>query len=433
MAVKDRNSGGLVVRSTRSVGQRACLRSSYRHRQLPLHRRRCRIADCRPGVPPTLPGPCDGFTLLELLIVGVLVSVLMVSVWSLFRTWGRLYERGERRTERAQLVRSLCDQFTDDVHGVAYVAPVPSRWGRGRFPSGSQSASERDARTGGNLALVGGSDWLILEVLQPPNPYRQQAVGDETPTMEPERPSLVAPELQRVMYTFAPPAADLLDGLSSQVEDMAASDDTEQVGDEPVGEEVFSGLLRTVVAHEYFDQLATADASSLSPTSVAGSLREAAFQVRERLTGSTEPDPQRSQPQRSVSVGGQLDDETDDSVGILEQDEVPEVVWLEFRYYDGSSWLSGWDSQSAGRLPVAVEIRFELKKVESPDTKTPSDAETETVEGPRTSSAQNDARSSYPPDATSLGSAQSDVVDSEYEETPYVRCVVYLEPVEDDR
>ena len=67
-----------------------------------------------------------GYTLLELLIVWVLVTVLMAGVWSLLRNWSGLYERGEQRVQHMQLVRSLCDQFTDDVHAAAQVAP-PAR------------------------------------------------------------------------------------------------------------------------------------------------------------------------------------------------------------------------------------------------------------------------------------------------------------------
>ena len=77
----------------------------------------------------------NGYTLLELLIVGVLVSVLMAGVWSLFRNWSGLYERGEQRVQHMQLVRSLCDQFTDDVHAAAQVGPpawIATR--RGRIP-----------------------------------------------------------------------------------------------------------------------------------------------------------------------------------------------------------------------------------------------------------------------------------------------------------
>src|SRR6185369_9218084 len=34
----------------------------------------------------------------------------------------------------------------------------------------------------------------------------------------------------------------------------------------------------------------------------------------------------------------------------------PEVVGLEFRYYDGTQWLSEWNSQEMNGLPLAVEI-----------------------------------------------------------------------------
>jgi hypothetical protein len=34
----------------------------------------------------------------------------------------------------------------------------------------------------------------------------------------------------------------------------------------------------------------------------------------------------------------------------------PEVNYLEFRYFDGAEWLTEWDSEQMGGLPVAVEI-----------------------------------------------------------------------------
>jgi hypothetical protein len=34
----------------------------------------------------------------------------------------------------------------------------------------------------------------------------------------------------------------------------------------------------------------------------------------------------------------------------------PEVVGLEFRYFDGTEWLSEWNSQEMNGLPLAVEI-----------------------------------------------------------------------------
>lgn len=34
----------------------------------------------------------------------------------------------------------------------------------------------------------------------------------------------------------------------------------------------------------------------------------------------------------------------------------PEVIALQFRYFDGSAWYDTWDSQTSVRLPLAVEM-----------------------------------------------------------------------------
>lgn len=39
----------------------------------------------------------------------------------------------------------------------------------------------------------------------------------------------------------------------------------------------------------------------------------------------------------------------------------PEVVGLEFRYFDGSQWLEFWDSQQIQGLPLAVEVTVAIQ------------------------------------------------------------------------
>ena len=39
----------------------------------------------------------------------------------------------------------------------------------------------------------------------------------------------------------------------------------------------------------------------------------------------------------------------------------PEVVGLEFRYFDGSQWMEFWDSQQVQGLPLAVEITLAIQ------------------------------------------------------------------------
>ena len=56
-----------------------------------------------------------GFTLLELIIATVLMSVLMVVTWNLLDIYRNQFERNQVRVERWQLLRSLTDQLSRDL------------------------------------------------------------------------------------------------------------------------------------------------------------------------------------------------------------------------------------------------------------------------------------------------------------------------------
>ena len=59
-----------------------------------------------------------GFTLLEVLLTAILSATLLAGLWSLFGTYLRLFESGQARVERAQLLRALTRQISDDLHAV---------------------------------------------------------------------------------------------------------------------------------------------------------------------------------------------------------------------------------------------------------------------------------------------------------------------------
>jgi hypothetical protein len=362
--------------------------------------------------------------LLEILIVGVLTSVLMLGVWSLFRTWGQLYERGERRVQTAQLVRSLCDQFTDDVRSVSYVPP-PLRQRRSAGERGSGSRQRQRSR--GSLALAGGANWLVLDVLQPPNPFVGRTAAAGELDLPDASQTLCAAELQRVMYSFQPPASDGLESLSSTVLEMAELDDTELLAsdDEELAEPL-TGLLRITVPVEQFDQV-TAATSQESGLRRSSSVSDAVWQLRELLGGSSDAG---SAAMTSAQFEATTNVTGGDAAGInvagLDRDEVPEVIWLEFRYFDGSRWLSSWDSQSEGRLPVAVEMRFELQEAEPADENRAGDGDTELVDdGLTEAELMEDTLSAE--SALSVAGEEGLVLGSESSEpTPYHRCVVHL-------
>lgn len=399
----------------------------------------------------------NAYTLLELLIVGVLITVLMAGVWSLMRNWSGLYARGELRTQRMQLVRSLCDQFTDDVHaaaqtGAARPPDLPP-------PEGAPPPVPGPPPPSPYAGLTGGADWLMLEVVEPTTPWQGQpsertsdATAELTATPDSFRDAgPVAPEVHRVVYTFAPPETEVGDGLSSKVEKMAAADDTELVGGEEEPKEPFSGLLRLAVAYE--SPLMSSGAGGGGAGRMGGGSRDQAFRMRESVVGGAQGNADAldlqlngppaealgnsrfgnsrfSSPATDSGLGGASTTDVDPLAGVVQRDEVPEVSWLELRYFDGASWQSSWNSQLQGRLPVAVELRFELKmpELDKPKRAVSGDEETELVGEPASPSDRaNDRR------AGSLGSRSMSMNQSaalrgeESTETPYFRCVVFLQ------
>ncbi|MHB8972782.1 MAG: PulJ/GspJ family protein [Pirellulaceae bacterium] len=383
----------------------------------------------------------SGYTLLELLIVGVLVSVLMIGVWSLFRTWSGLYERGERRVLRIQLVRSLGEQFTEDVRAATQI--IPSRPWRDPAPISAPAATNGNADTsaGGNMALMGEADWLMLEVVQAMNPWQMSAEEPSDPattttaTTTTERATLTAPELRLVLYTFAPPESETPESLSAAVDEMAAADDTETIVGEAEQAQPLAGLQRVVIAQEYLGAWSEAAANRMDASAGSGSPRAAVFWVRDEVTGVGTRDAQAGGlglPEAGREQGD--DSDTDLLKSILERDDVAEVVWMEFRYFDGASWQGSWNSESQGRLPVAIEMRYELK-IEEPAKKNESagDDDTELVDarepvafGDATGRANGPSETPRMDDAAAFDAGKSER--GEEVATPYYRCVVFLHP-----
>ena len=269
---------------------------------------------------------------------------------------------------------------------------------------------------GGNQALVGGSDWLVLEVLQPPNPFLLSSADEIATDAGAESDALYAPELQRVMYSFQPPLSDGLDSLSPGVAEMAELDDTESVDGEEEPVEPFSGLLRMVVPVEQFDEMTAGDAGGQSRGRSSGMRRARVWQLREMAVGVSESGLASSLPLPGTM--GMPGEEADGIAGVVGQDEVPEVIWLEFRYFDGSAWTSSWDSRSSGRLPVAVEMRFELKQELPEEDAVSSDGETELVDDGLSESGSLNEYMSSDTDMLGTDPMAADAIGREYRSNP---------------
>ena len=280
----------------------------------------------------------DGYTLLELLIASVMMLVLMAALWTLLGNYSGLYEKGQERTERSQLVRSLAQQLADDLRAVVVADDFPASPARLLPPNEPPAAgfgSSPQHATIDASGMVGSPDVLLLDIataVAPGDIVADQEELDETihedPTLQPRS---LAPELLRVEYRFH-------DRTLADIEPSSA------------------GLVRRWWSWKQLQsgRWLPREDSYVGAGDDAGDLAEAdSFPI----------DPA---PKRDVSEGREV-------VSDDHSDRIPEIVRLRFRYFDGQAWRDDWDSRLEHSLPVAVELLFDLgdrlvqDEIESPE------------------------------------------------------------------
>jgi len=265
-----------------------------------------------------LRGRRAGFTLLELLIASALSATLLLALWTMFSLYVDLFQTGSARTELAQVARAVVQQLSDDLHH-AIQDPLP---GQPRQRSG-QTAVRR-------FGLLGTATGLRIDVLQPtPELPNFQPVSDSEGIFG-ETAAPRVPELRTIYYEFHDPAADLAD--QSTVESYAAgsNEETEQQLQPP-------GLVRRELDFE-------------APVSSADTAEGGLLATADPALNS---DPfNEQQPADWFDWVERFAEGTDIWV--------PEVVGLSFRYFDGQSWSSSWNSLQRRALPVAIEVTLQM-------------------------------------------------------------------------
>ena len=244
-----------------------------------------------------------GFTLLEVLIAVVLSLVLMAGLWALFDTYTALFSRGQTKVENAQLIRALFEQIARDLQCAIpdSSAGVPG-----------QSVAVR------RFGLFGTQSALQVDVLERNDACGALESSDQDESRQTQRRRNV-PELHTAQYLF------------------------QETGDVETREgDVRSGLVRRELDWETpaRDRGAAGDRTRATGRPRLGNASRSTL-------GSSDP--------MNLSAG-QFDLNDD---ALL---QVPEVVKLEFRYYDGSGWTTQWNSLSQKSLPVAIEVVLALKR-----------------------------------------------------------------------
>ena len=299
-------------------------------------------------------GRPGGYTLLELLIASVMMSVLMAALWTLLGIYSGLYEKGQERTERAQLVRALAQQLTDDLRAVVVAEDFPADPARLPSPDGPPAAgfaSLPQPTTIDASGMVGSPDVLVLDIataVAPGEIVVDPDELDETINEDPQsQPRSVVPELERVEYRFHDRTlADIEPRFAGDIEPRFAGDI----------EPSFAGLVRRWWSWE---QLQSGRWSPREDSYVGAGDDAGDFATADSI-------PLDRPLESDVSEGRQV--VSDDHF-----DRIPEIVRLRFRYFDGQAWRDDWDSRLEHSLPVAVELLFDLgdrfvrDQIESPE------------------------------------------------------------------
>ncbi|MBI2479681.1 MAG: prepilin-type N-terminal cleavage/methylation domain-containing protein [Planctomycetia bacterium] len=275
-----------------------------------------------------------GFTLLEVIIASSLAATLMLLVWSLFSVYSKLYDKGVQQATELQLVRSVMRQLRSDLHH-ASAALMPTRDVFATVPSdGSALVSDREIAD--HIPLPSGAQLLGTSTRLQMVLRASSRANMHQPSLQTAIDEFTTPAVYELVEYVWYPRSDSLTRGSEVLEEYELGQESTDVERAPGA----VGLTRR--ATPWF--LQNSERASDRPSEYAGSI-----------------DP-RSETSLAVNPGTESL-----RPPAWREDAVPEVARLQFRYFDGTSWLGHWDSGQAGRFPVAIEIAFDLQPEEQPD------------------------------------------------------------------
>ena len=234
-------------------------------------------------------------------------GLLLAGMWSLLSMYSRLFDAGKTKAGNTQLITGLTQQLADDLRGaVSDVTP------------GLSGSTNR-------FGLFGDSHSLQIDVMQtvwPPNPPPEAEQVNDSPDAPLVRQ---AHELRTVRYTFVDP------------------DVVEESG----------GTLRPGLTRREFD-FESPYATSTTPGDTP--------QEPPVPPDASDADLPEETPPRELYLLDPLPLDVKDSLVTL----VPEIIRVEFRYFDGITWSTTWNSVEQKALPAAVEMVFDFRYREAP-------------------------------------------------------------------
>ena len=309
------------------------------------------------------------FTLIEVLLALLLSSALLAGLWAALEVSLRMFESGRTRVEEAQLTRALLNQLDADLQQtslqsslppqgeVLALIPAPSSGGTpSSLTNGSSSSSF--SNTAPKQPSVAG----ILPLSRGAGPVRPLGAGmlqgRHAASSKVRRAGLSgsAHELRLDLCRVLPAQAAV-----ARHRELVAAETLEL-------RTVFYALARPLPAEQAAlgaptysgDALIRYETSWLDSPGESSIAQPAGLQTsgQDQMFEEFLAIEDRYEATQRDTHGAELPEMPSEDFAVA-----PEVAGLEFRYYDGVDWLSSWDSEADGRLPVAVEIVAAIRPV----------------------------------------------------------------------
>ena len=244
-----------------------------------------------------------GFTLLEVLISSLLMTLVLGTLWEMFHVYSQLFERGGTEARHARLVTALQRQFADDLQRAIEDSPRPN-------DSTAGSSMRR-------FGLQGSSHALRFDVMQT-LPDDQLPSSEDLPTLgraTTSKPQV--PELKTVIYRFV--------SRRRRIAGAPEREATTEGREEPSAEASFArpGLTRWEID---FETPLEKNAAGGQPTTEA--------------TEDADVEP----PAPAATGGTSFEDLVARASAPEAATWLPEVREATFRYFDGHAWSDSWNS-----------------------------------------------------------------------------------------
>ncbi|MDB4786485.1 MAG: type II secretion system protein GspJ [Planctomycetaceae bacterium] len=268
-----------------------------------------------------------GISLLELLIALGLGILLIGSVGATLIIILRTEAAGRQKMERAQLVRALYLRMSDDLRAVTFLEEFVTNK-ESNEQSAAESADQDDLES--ELGIEDSEEFLSPS----------EAIMEKTN-------GLYGDESSFVIFIHRPARlpARIATGASLSEEDEVIDSVTD------------SGL-RTV---SWYLNGSSSIGSLVGESDVPSTL------IDNLAFDDSESGGLSRLEQDALEVN--FSEDVTDILGIQAELLAPEILMVQFRYYDGADWVSQWDSAIQERLPSAVEVTLTFKEIDAQENR----------------------------------------------------------------